>query len=89
MSNRFVWNQLRNIYKFFLERAYDTIHRKKHPFNFSLNSLCVSMLLNKKFSKNQDLLLSVKDLGTIREVFFSILQVMFFNKKSDWCIPWS
>ena len=54
---------------------------KKHPFNFSLNSLCVSMLFNKKFSKNQDVLLSVKDLGTIREGFF-ILQVVFFNKKS-------
>ena len=60
---------------------------KKHPFNFSLNSLCVSMLFNKKFSKNQDVLLSVKDLGTMREVFFYPSSNVF-KKKSDLCIPW-
>ena len=45
------------------------------------------MLFNKNFSENQDVLLSIKELGTMREVFFTT-QVMFFNKKSDWCIPW-
>ena len=38
------------------------------------------MLFNKNFSKNQDVLLSVKYLGTMREVFFYPLSNVFQPK---------